>query len=912
MFWKYGGFGFRETCGIEALLEKPAHEVTLEQVLDEEDLLQEIKNHHARLLDYLRQEHIIQRLLQLIIEDYTDDPSKSFKYAFVACEILSCEVWSICETVFEHPRLLEMFWGFLDSEPPLNPLRASYFTKVNEKFLEKKTDEMIPFVQSVPNVLEKILKHSDTSAIMDLLLKIISMEKTEVGAGIVEWLYDEGLLNSLLKQLKPDVDPDIQTTVSDVIKAIIAISANSNDPGVIGPNALSRNLVSEDTMSTLVRHMIQPVEAGSNASLTTGVSIVIELIRKNNSDYDATPIMALAYSQQPPTSRDPIYLGTMLRIFAGAIQEFQALLLAPRNVKRIKTSGYGEIESLGFERFRICELYAELLHCSNMALLNDPRGEDVVRERDAERERLKQIQVKLREEERRANAALNAKRTPSRSRSRASLPRQSMDSERASEEEKEAIAPTRPRGHERRGSIEQEGMPYLPESKLHKHGISPGHAKEQQELEMMADIGPQDHEVRTPDLPQEGFHLEADTSSGKPVLSTLLAEATTNAGADSVEADDEDNLPTPRAAAPPSDADTVSITSSNSQEMQPFDPVVGDFLKMQFMQQRVISTILDLFFKFPWNNFLHNVVYDVVQQIFNGPMDRGYNRVLAIDMFVQGQLCEKIVAGQQSSDSHVAGDGVRLGYMGHLTLIADEVVKFSERYPPQSISPLIHERLTSQAWVDFVNTTLAETRARDAAILGGERPPMPSQTMPSVGWDMPGAEEDDEELQRRMGQFNMNDEAEGSDQFANYISQQISNEGGDKFESSDEEDEDDDGESNDWINARNDFARAREYDRYEEADDEQVENMSDEGQGALLEPDEGYPEERLIMVDPEPGQEREVEAAGEDEIAAGMHAKDDSLPLSEDEEEDDEDNTKRRQAQAASPAIDRSKIDLDL
>lgn len=108
------------------------------------------------------------------------------RYAFVACEVLSCEVWSICETIFENPHLLQKFWGFIDTEPPLNPLRASYFTKVNEKFLEKKTEDMIPFIQSIPNVLQKILRHSDTSAIMDLLLKIISMERTDVGAGVVE------------------------------------------------------------------------------------------------------------------------------------------------------------------------------------------------------------------------------------------------------------------------------------------------------------------------------------------------------------------------------------------------------------------------------------------------------------------------------------------------------------------------------------------------------------------------------------------------------------------------------------------------------------------------------------------------------------------------------------------------------
>lgn len=95
-------------------------------------------------------------------------------------------MWSICETIFENPRLLEQFWTFIDAPAPLNPLRASYFTKVNEKFLEKKTEDMIPFIQSIPDVLSKILRHSDTSAIMDLLLKVISMERTEVGAGIVD------------------------------------------------------------------------------------------------------------------------------------------------------------------------------------------------------------------------------------------------------------------------------------------------------------------------------------------------------------------------------------------------------------------------------------------------------------------------------------------------------------------------------------------------------------------------------------------------------------------------------------------------------------------------------------------------------------------------------------------------------
>jgi len=45
---------------------------------------------------------------------------------------------------------------------------------------------MIPFIKSIPNVVPKLLRHIETSAIMDLLLKIISMEKTETAAGIVD------------------------------------------------------------------------------------------------------------------------------------------------------------------------------------------------------------------------------------------------------------------------------------------------------------------------------------------------------------------------------------------------------------------------------------------------------------------------------------------------------------------------------------------------------------------------------------------------------------------------------------------------------------------------------------------------------------------------------------------------------
>ena len=103
-------------------------------------------------------------------------------------------------------------------------------------------------------------------------------------------------------------------------------------------------------------------------------------------------------------------------------------------------------------------------------------------------------------------------------------------------------------------------------------------------------------------------------------------------------------------------------------------------------------------------------------------MDRGFNRNLAIDLFLNGRVTERIIEGQLRSDEAQARNNMRLGYMGHLTLIAEEVVKFSERHPPEVLSEQVLDKVTRKLWTDYVENTLAETRERDNAILGGVRP----------------------------------------------------------------------------------------------------------------------------------------------------------------------------------------------
>jgi hypothetical protein len=60
--------------------------------------------------------------------------------------------------------------------------------------------------------------------------------------------------------------------------------------------------------------------------------------------------------------------------------------------------------------------------------------------------------------------------------------------------------------------------------------------------------------------------------------------------------------------------------------------------------------------------------------------------------------------------------------MGHLTLIAEEVLKLAERIPLEFLDSVVVQKLTSRDWNHYVDVTLTATRTRDNAILGGVRP----------------------------------------------------------------------------------------------------------------------------------------------------------------------------------------------
>lgn len=65
--------------------------------------------------------------------------------------------------------------------------------------------------------------------------------------------------------------------------------------------------------------------------------------------------------------------------------------------------------------------------------------------------------------------------------------------------------------------------------------------------------------------------------------------------------------------------------------------------------------------------------------------------------------------------------GVRLGYMGHLTLISEDVISALSLYPPELTATLAQYAPQPQ-WDAYVSGRFKETKDRDTSQLGGGKP----------------------------------------------------------------------------------------------------------------------------------------------------------------------------------------------
>ncbi|EKX54521.1 hypothetical protein GUITHDRAFT_99998 [Guillardia theta CCMP2712] len=272
MFWR---LGFAHVSPIDTLLER--EDITLEELLREEDLVQECKQFNNKLIEFISTPERIEVLINYVVQDAEEgsDENVKYLYPYKASEVLSSDVAPIYDCMFENEHLLNLLFQFLERDPPLDPLLAGYFGKIVSTFVSRRPYETLTILGQ-RNILPLLLKHINAFSILELLLKIIAEAEDSVDTNL-DWLYNQDLIGQLISKLDPSYDTEVHANVAAALTGFISQQQHISWSTSLSGNRFVASLLSEQSVKKLVDKMLN----GSASTLDHGLSVLVEMILRN-------------------------------------------------------------------------------------------------------------------------------------------------------------------------------------------------------------------------------------------------------------------------------------------------------------------------------------------------------------------------------------------------------------------------------------------------------------------------------------------------------------------------------------------------------------------------------------------------------------------------------------------------------
>ncbi|KAI1882523.1 hypothetical protein AGOR_G00251630 [Albula goreensis] len=354
MFWK---FDLHTSSHIDKLLDK--EDVTLRELMEEEDVLQECKAQNRRLLLFLSQDQCMRELVTLITQEPPEDMEERIRFKFpnIACELLTSDVSHINDKLGGDESLLETLYHFLDQEPPLNPLLASFFSKTIGNLITRKTEQVISFLRKKDGFIGLVLKHMDTSAMMDLVLRLIScVEPAPLRQEVLNWLNEERIIQRLMELIQAGRDEERQSNASQTLCDVIRLSRDQalqmHETGE--PDPLLAVLESQETVEELLRNMFEGEK--DEGCILSGTQVLLTLLETRRSGVEGLMDLCSQGFERSHTVNSSILHG-----MEPQLKDLHQLLLDPPKKSAILTTIGVLEEPLGNARLHIARLVASLL-----------------------------------------------------------------------------------------------------------------------------------------------------------------------------------------------------------------------------------------------------------------------------------------------------------------------------------------------------------------------------------------------------------------------------------------------------------------------------------------------------------------------------------------------------------------------
>ncbi|KAI3995615.1 hypothetical protein MKX01_023360 [Papaver californicum] len=348
MFWRMPALS--ASSPVESVLDK--ENFTLEELLDEEEIIQECKALNSRLINFLRDRVQVEQLLRYIVEDPPEDAESKrvFKFPFIACEIFTCEIDVILKTLVDDDELMGLLFSFLEPNHPHSPLLAGYFSKVVVCLMLRKTVPLMNYVQGHGDVFRQLVDLIGITSIMEVLIRLVGADDHFYSnfTDVMQWLADSNLLEMIVDKLNPSCPSEVQANAAETL---CAITRNS-------PSALAAKLSSPSFIERIFCHALE--ESQSKSGLVHSLSICISLLdskRSASSFYS----MRSQHLYEQPIPVNPVTITAMIPKLGDLLT-----LLNTTSDQTVFPTTYGSLKPpLGKHRLKILEFIAVLLRIGN-------------------------------------------------------------------------------------------------------------------------------------------------------------------------------------------------------------------------------------------------------------------------------------------------------------------------------------------------------------------------------------------------------------------------------------------------------------------------------------------------------------------------------------------------------------------
>ncbi|RDY01556.1 Serine/threonine-protein phosphatase 6 regulatory subunit 3, partial [Mucuna pruriens] len=318
----YGVLGWGEMATfvmVETILDRD--NFTLDELLDEDEIIQECKALNSRLINFLSARAQVEQLIRYIIEEASEDAEKK-RFPFIACEIFTCEVDIILKTLVEDEEVVVCL-------------------------LLRKTVPFMQYVQAHHEIVKKLVELIGITSIMEVLIRLIGADEHMYVSHVdaMQWIEATNVLEMIVDKFSSSDSPEVHANAAETLCAITRFA----------PAGLSAKISSPSFIGRLFRHALEVSRPKS--VLVNSLSVCISLLDPKRHTFGAYYTYNRQMTNGSTVTANPETVEGMLESVGDLLK-----LLDISSAENFLLTTFGKLQPpLGKHRLKIVEFISVLV-----------------------------------------------------------------------------------------------------------------------------------------------------------------------------------------------------------------------------------------------------------------------------------------------------------------------------------------------------------------------------------------------------------------------------------------------------------------------------------------------------------------------------------------------------------------------